>query len=443
MNKQKIIAPLAGAVLLLSGITTASAAEQAPTTDTSGVELRATLDALLSEHYVLAVDSMMKIYDGDEAAEAAMTALDENAADMEPVIASVYGEDGGAAFVEIFDKHNTGTDDYALAVKNGDEELKQEALDGIQTFVTEMGDFLGTATEGNLPADGAKEALRTHEDFVQDTFDLYVEGEYEASYMTYLEGFKQILGAGAAISGAIHAQFPDQFTDPNTPAGDFRSTVNRIAAEHFALAHLSLTKGFTASEDFDFVDWAQDQNTAEFTGAISTFYGEEAATQFEQIWTGEHLSAQSDLAFARANEDQEAIDEATQALTNAFAEELGTFLSEATEGRMPLEDTVAAIAAHEKSVIDTFNFYVTGDFDGSYSTYRDGYAIMFDLGELLSFAIVDQFPEEFTTTAPEKMPATGLGGSEANSTMNLWVALSTLILLSAGAVMYRQRKVQN
>jgi len=64
-------------------------------------------------------------------------------------------------------------------------------------------------------------------------------------------------------------------------------------------------------------------------------------------------------------------------------------------------------------------------------------------GKLLSFAIVDQFPEEFMTMAPEKMPATGLGGSEANSTMNLWVALSTLILLSAGAVMYRQRKVQN
>ena len=74
-------------------------AEETPPTETTGVELRATLDSLLSEHYALAVDSMMKIYDGDEAAEEAMAALDENAADMEPVIASVYGEDGGAAFV--------------------------------------------------------------------------------------------------------------------------------------------------------------------------------------------------------------------------------------------------------------------------------------------------------------------------------------------------------
>jgi len=443
MKLRKLLAPLAGAALLIPGMTPAFAAENAPSTDTSGVELRATLDALLSEHYVLAVDSMMKIYDGDEAAEAAMAALDENAADMEPVIASVYGEEGGAAFVEIFDKHNMGTDDYAMAVKEGDEEMKQEALDGIEAFVTEMGDFLGTATEGNLPADGAKDALRQHEDFVQDTFDLYVAGEFEASYMTYLDGFKQIFGAGAAISGAIHAQFPDKFTDPNTPAGDFRSTVNRIAAEHFALAQLSLQKGFTASPDFDFVDWAQDQNTAEFTGAISTFYGDEAATQFEQIWTGEHISVQGDLSSARANDNQEGVDEAKSTLTSMFAEDLGTLLSTATENRMPLEDTIAAVTAHENSVIDTFELYVTGDYEGSYAKYREGYAIMFDLGKLLSFSIVDQFPEQFATMAPDKMPATGLGGSETSSSMmKVWMSLSVLIIGAASTIMYRQAKQQ-
>ncbi|WP_256204083.1 hypothetical protein [Planococcus faecalis] len=160
------------------------AAEASPT-ETTGVELRATLDSLLSEHYALAVDSMMKIYDEDGAAEAAIAALDENAADMEPVIASVYGEEGGAAFVEIFDKHNTGTDDYAAAVRDGDDAMKEEALDEIQSFVDDMGAFLGTATEGNLAEDGATAALREHEDFVQNTFDLYVEGDYVAAYTSY------------------------------------------------------------------------------------------------------------------------------------------------------------------------------------------------------------------------------------------------------------------
>lgn len=443
MNWKKVMAPVLGAALLVPGMGTAAFADELPPTETTGVELRATLDSLLSEHYALAVDSMMKIYDEDEAAEAAMAALDANTADMEPVIASVYGEEGGAAFVEIFDKHNTGTDDYAAAVKAGDEEMQEEALDEIQSFVDDMGAFLGTATEGNLPEDGATEALRQHEDFVQNTFDLYAAGDFEAAYTSYLEGFTQIFGAGSAISGAIATQFPDQFSDPNTPAGDFRSTVNRIAAEHFALAQLSMTKGYNGSDDFDFADWAQDQNTEEFRAALASVYGEEASNQFAELWNNEHISVQGDLATAAAADDQAAVDEATSTLTNTFATDLGTFLNSATEDRMPLDETIAGVQAHETSVVDTFQQYAAGDYTASYESYRAGYAIMFDIGKGLSGAVVDQFPENFENTAPEKMPATGLGGTAGQTnTMILWITLSMMILLVAGTITYRQSKNQ-
>lgn len=443
MKWNKVLAPVLGAALLIPGMATTALANELPPTETTGVELRATLDSLLSEHYALAVDSMMKIYDGDEAAEAAMAALDANAADMEPVIASVYGEEGGAAFVEIFDKHNMGTDEYAAAVKDGDEAMQEEALTEIQSFVDDMGAFLGTATEGNLPEDGATAALREHEDYVQETFDLYVEGDYEAAYTSYLEGFTQIFGAGSAISGAISTQFPDQFSDPNTPAGDFRSTVNRIAAEHFALAQLSMTKGFNGSEDFDFADWTQDQNTEEFRTALASVYGEEASNQFVELWNNQHISVQGDLATAAAADDQPAVEEATSTLTSTFATDLGTFLNSATEDRMPLNETIAGVQAHETSVVDTFQQYVAGDYTASYETYRSGYAIMFDIGKGLSGAIVDQFPENFENAAPEKMPATGFGGTaEQSNTMILWVTLSTMILLAAGTITYRQTKNQ-
>ncbi|TWT27319.1 hypothetical protein [Planomicrobium sp. CPCC 101110] len=443
MKWRKFLAPVVGAALLAAGTGTTAFAHGTPKTDTTGVELRATLDSLLSEHYALAVDSMMKVYDGDKGAEAAVAALEANAADMEPVIASVYGEEGGAAFEEIFTKHNTGTEEYALAVKEGDKKMQQEALEEIQSFVDDMGAFLGAATEGHLLEEGATQALRQHEDFVQDTFDLYAAGKYEEAYTSYLEGFKQIFGAGSAISGAIATQFPDKFSDPNTPAGDFRSTVNRIAAEHFALAQLSMAKGYNGAEDFDFANWAQDQNTEEFRGAIASIYGEEAGTQFVEVWDNQHISVQSDLAGAAASDDQSAVDEAADALTNEFATELGTFLSTATEDRMPKEDTIAGIQAHETSVIDTFNQYAAGDFETSYETYRTGYALMFDIGAGLSSAIVDQFPDNFHNDAPEKMPKTGFGGTAGQSdTMVLWVTLSSLILLGAGTLTYRQSKQQ-
>ncbi|OHX51821.1 hypothetical protein BB776_02960 [Planococcus salinarum] len=441
MKFRKILAPILGTALLVPSMGMAVNAEEGSPVETSGVELRATLDSLLSEHYALAVDSMMKIYDGDAAAEAAMAALDANAADMEPVIASVYGEEGGAAFTDIFDKHNTGTDEYAMAVKAGDEAAQEEALVEIQSFVDEMGAFLGTATEGNLPEDGATDALRAHEDFVQNTFDLYVDGDYEASYTSYLEGFKQIFGAGSAISGAIATQFPDKFTDPNTEAGDFRSTLSRIAAEHFALAQLSMAKGYNGAADFDFADWAQDQNTAEFQAAIASVYGEEAGTQFAGLWNNDHISIQSDLATAQAAGNEDDIQQAQSALIDTFAEELGAFLSTATEDRLPQDETTANIAAHEQSVVDTFSQYAAGDYEASYTTYREGYTIVFAIGKGLSGAIVDQFPENFETAVPDKMPATGLGGSTGGTnTMMIWVAMSTLILLAAGTITYRQRQ---
>ena len=443
MKFGKVLAPILGTALLVPSMGMAVSAQETVPTETSGVELRATLDSLLSEHYALAVDSMMKIYDGDEAAEAAMAALDANTADMEPVIASVYGEEGGAAFTEIFDKHNTGTDDYAMAVKDGDVAAQEEALAEIQSFVDEMGAFLGTATEGNLPEDGATEALRVHEDFVQNTFDLYADGDYEASYTAYLDGFEQIFGAGSAISGAIATQYPDKFTDPNTAAGDFRSTVNRIAAEHFALSQLSMAKGFNGAEDFDFADWAQDQNTEEFSAAIASFYGEEAATQFATLWNNEHISVQSDLATAQAGGNEEEIQQAQSALIETFATDLGTFLSAATEDRLPKDETIANVAAHEQSVVDTFTQYASGGIETSYHTDREGCPSVFAIGKGLSGAIVDQFPEKFETAMPDKMPATGLGGTAGTSnTMILWVTLSTLILFAAGTMTYRQRKQQ-
>lgn len=441
MKWKKLLAPVLGAALLVPGFGTTALADELPKTDTTGVELRATLDSLLSEHYALAVDSMMKTYDGDKGAEAAAAALAENAADMEPVIASVYGEEGGAAFGAIFDEHNMGTEDYALAVKEGNDDLKQQSLEEIQSFTEEMAAFLATATEGKLPEEGAQQALRTHEDFVQNTFDLYAAGDYVAAYTSYLEGFKQIFGAGSAISGAIAAQFPEKFTDPNTAAGDFRADVNRIAAEHFALSQLSMTKGFNGAEDFDFADWAQDQNTEEFRAAIASIYGEEAGTEFVRIWNNEHISVQGDLATAAASDDASAEEEAANTLKNTFAEELGTFLSTATEERMPLQATIEGITAHETTVVDAFTQYTSGDYDASYATYREGYAIMFGIGKGLSATVTDQFPEKFQTAAPEKMPKTGFGGTaDSSNELMIWSALSLLFIAAAGTITYRQRK---
>ena len=53
-----------------------------------------------------------------------------------------------------------------------------------------------------------------------------------------------------ALSNAIVTQMPDKFdnTKVDTPAADLRSSLNSLAAEHFALATMGMEKGSTVQK---------------------------------------------------------------------------------------------------------------------------------------------------------------------------------------------------
>ncbi|MBC1373151.1 copper amine oxidase [Listeria booriae] len=445
MKMRKWLTPVLGLALIVSPVTGAYAAETAPTVKTPASDLRATFDYLLSEHYALAVDTMIKTYDGNKAAPEAAKALDQNAKDMEPAIASIYGEEGGKQFEAIFAPHNAATDDYAKAVKDGDKTAQDAATKEVDKFVNDMAAFLSTATGGKLPEAGAKQALAEHEADVQQVFDQYVAKDYEGAYKTYLAGFEQIFGAGKAISGAIVAQNPDKFenTKPDTAAADLRSALTMLGSEHFALATLSMEKGYDGDPDYDYVNWAQDQNTAAFKAAFTSIYGADAGNQFEKLWTTNHINAQADLAAATAakNTDNEQKDKTR--LTNTFANDFGNFLATATDGNLPAKDAIAALTQHETTVTDTFNKYVSADYAGSYASYREGYKLMSGIGENLGGAIVTQFPDKFSDKMPTSMPNTGMGdGEQTNHSFALWFGLSAIILAGAGFIIFRQQKQQ-
>ncbi len=73
--------------------------------------------------------------------------------------------------------------------------------------------------------------------------------------------------------------------------------------------------------------------------------------------------------------------------------------------------------AHEQTVIKTFEQYASGDYAGSYDTFREGYKLMFGVGQALGDAIVKQSPDKFAETQmPTDMPKTGLGGASEATT---------------------------
>ncbi len=439
-NLKKMIIPVLGLSLLFPSA--GSAAEQTPTVKTPAADLRAALDQLLSEHYILAVSSMTKSFEGATDAEALTKALDQNALDMTPAIASIYGEEGAAEFERIFRGHNGYADTFVQAAKNNDEAARQEAEKEVEEFVEEFSTFLGKATEGKLPAEAAAKAVSLHEDQVIQTFDHYVEGEYEEAYKSFREGYKHMFSISKALSSAITAQMPEKFANSSsdTPAADLRSALNSLASEHFALAVMGMEKGYTQSEDYDFITWAENANTADFKAAIGSIYGEAGAQQFEKVWQTDHINAQGKIAAAELEGDKEAA-EAARAQLDKFAKDFGGFLGAATDGNLPAADAEAAVKAHENQVLMAFDQYKAGNYEESAGTFREGFAAMFTIGEVLGNAIVTQMPDKFAEAAmPESMPKTGLGGASnpAEAATILWSVLG--VMLAAGGVFSLRKK---
>ncbi|MYL72457.1 copper amine oxidase [Halobacillus litoralis] len=435
---KKVLVLMMAFVLIVPSV---SMANNSATVKTPASELRASLDQLLSEHFVLATTYMMKSYEDAEDADQVWEKLDQNAKDMTPAIASVYGEEAAAKFEEIFRGHNDYSDGFVEAAKNDDEEAREMAEAEVDEFVNEFGSFLATATEGNLSEEAAKEVLAAHEEDVVKVFDHYVNEEYEQAYATYREGFQRMFDISKALSSAIVTQMPDQFenTKADAPAADLRSNLNALASEHFALAVLEMQKGYNQSADYDFVTWAENQHTQDFKAAIESIYGQEGAEQFEQVWQQDHINAQSDLVTAALEEDEEARKMAEESL-QMFAEDFGAFLGSATEGNLPAEAATEAVWMHEEQVLKTFDAYVEGDYEAAYTSFREGYGFMFGIGETLGDAIVKQMPDQFNQEMmPEEMPDTGFGGtSDQGLSTWVWVAFGLLAAASASFIYMRR-----
>jgi len=401
-----LFAPVLSLSLLLPTMASAAVTPPPPAmVDTPALELRAGLDYLLSEHFILAVAAMTKAYDGSMDAAAAYKALDQNALDMQPAIESLYGKAGGEEFERIFRAHNKYTDDLVKATKAKDESARKKAEQEVQGFVTEFAAFLSTATEGNLPKSAAEQAIRSHEDHVQQTFDAYTAGNYAAAYNTYRMGYKEMFAISKVLSNAIVTQMPEKFnhTKVDTKAGDLRSALNSVAAEHFALSALEMQKQFDGKADFTALINAEAGNTADFKAAVASVYGAAGADQFEKIWVGDHINAQSDYVNAVKNKDA-AARTAVMARINVFTQELGAFLGAATAENLPTAAAQSSLKAHEAQVQTTFDQYAAGNYTESYAINREGYKTMFGVGKALSSAIVAQFNDKFQeAAAPSSM----------------------------------------
>ena len=206
-----------GALLLIFGGAGASAQSIISPTPVSSpatsADLQGRLSVDLTEHVDLSADSMRAAYDGFGGAKfrAAAGSLDKNSVDLANMIGSVYGQQKQVQFLALWRKHIDYLNLYALAVKNNDQNLKQQEVNNLNNVAAPgMAKFLNQANP-NLPVETVTKDLQTHEQYLLKSLDAYSGGDYTTSYSEELSGDSQALMMANMLANAIVRENPSQY----------------------------------------------------------------------------------------------------------------------------------------------------------------------------------------------------------------------------------------
>lgn len=180
---------------------------------TKAADLRSDLDFLLSEHFALAQQAMQNGIQGAPEFDANVAVLNENTKELSATIASVYGEEAGDQFKELWGNHIGFFVDYVTATANNNEEAKQEALDNLDGYRKDFSNFMSTATGERLPSAALAQGLDVHVDQLTGTFDSFVMEDYDQSWEITRSGYEHMFTPAKLFSGAIVNQFPDKFSE--------------------------------------------------------------------------------------------------------------------------------------------------------------------------------------------------------------------------------------
>lgn len=181
-----------------------------PTTDTKAADLRVLLNGLQQEHVSLAAAATRAGFDGSAGFQPAAGALDNNSKELASAVASVYGQEAGDTFYEIWNSHIGFFVDYTVAAKAGDMAGMDKAVQNLNGYVDGISTFFSEANP-NLPKDAVAQLVGEHVGLLKAAVDNYGAGDINASYEKEREARAQISNIASAIAGAIVKQNPDKF----------------------------------------------------------------------------------------------------------------------------------------------------------------------------------------------------------------------------------------
>ncbi|HEY7179351.1 MAG TPA: hypothetical protein VH305_09265 [Gaiella sp.] len=170
-------------------------------------DLRNTLNQLLGEHAVLAMNATNLGVTGSKAFPAAAKTLDENSVALSQAIGSLYGAKAGKTFLDgpfMWRAHVKFFVDYTVATAKRDEAAKAQAVANLKTYTVRFGDFLAGAT--GLPKLAVRNDLLGHVLELKTQLDDYAAHRYAKAADDYRHAYAHMFMTGDLLAGAIAQQ---------------------------------------------------------------------------------------------------------------------------------------------------------------------------------------------------------------------------------------------
>jgi hypothetical protein len=170
-------------------------------------DLRVTLDRLLAEHAVLAMNATNLGVKGSKAFPAAARALDRNSVELSQAIGSIYGAKAAKTFLDgpfQWRAHIGFFVDYTVALAKKDKAAQDRAVANLKTYTVKHGDFLAGAT--GLPKLAVRNDLLGHVLELKNQLDAYAAGDYSKASADYRNAYAHMFMTGDLLAGAIAKQ---------------------------------------------------------------------------------------------------------------------------------------------------------------------------------------------------------------------------------------------
>ncbi len=178
----------------------------------------------------------------------------------------------------------------------------------------------------------------------------------------------------------------------DSAAAGLRVGLNNALQEHVNLSGVALRNAYLEAPDFEAAEAALDENSKEVAALVGSVYGDDAESQFLDLWR-QHITFFANYTIGARDDDQQAMDQAKEDLAG-YGQAASNFFANANPN-LPKEAVMPLLLDHRNKVLAVIDTLDSGDLEGTYIALTAAADQVKDIADALAGGIEAQYPDMF------------------------------------------------